>query len=160
MTDPLYVFDASALIALETHCATSGVTFTHLVSALTDLNENAQLLCPPLVVKECKTLGATDLITSWVRAAASGFSGASPEWDFIGEAIDLCPDLLNSDDKNESAQIEVVALALQRSHDGHSVTVVTDQWLALPDGTSALGPACRSAGLFATTVPDFILAHQ
>lgn len=156
----IFVLDATALVALETAAPICGITFPDLLNELTTLAEDGELICPPLVIKDCKQLGETDLVTSWVRMAQASFHDASPPWDLTEEALSMCDVLFDPDDTDENAQIEVVALALQRSRAGHEVVVVTDQWVALPDGRGPLGPTFNSvkvAQAEAWDVASFIL---
>lgn len=151
----MYVIDATGLIALEARASEVGASFRDLLSTLTTLAESGDLVCPPLVVAECRRLGATDLITSWIRAAQGHFSDASPSWDLAAEVLAKCPGLIHPDDTEESSQVEVLALAIARQRTQHDVVVVTEQWDDLPD-RSALGPVAFHAGVCAISTPAFV----
>jgi hypothetical protein len=128
----LFVLDAASFIELQEACAAECHPFDVVLSRLTNLCTEGKLLFPPLVVRDCREFGETDLVTSWVRSNAIHLSSHAPGYDFVGQVMCECPALFDVDDERESAEIEVLALALSRRNDGVSVAVVTGQWVDSP----------------------------
>lgn len=153
----VYVIDASALIAIEGVCARLGHSYDVVIARLTDLSTSGGLTYPPLVVRDCREYGETDVITSWVRSNAPHLDNNAPGYDLIGGVIAQCPDLIDLDDQRESAELEVLALAVSRGGAGGvSVTVVTEQWTDSPIKQS-LGSAALSLGFQVLSTEQFVV---
>jgi hypothetical protein len=153
--DVLFVIDAASFIELESVCTSAGHSFDVVLSRLTDLCTGSQLVFPPLVVRDCRDYGETDVITSWVRSNAAHLSSHVPGYELAAQVVDQCPNLFDVDDQRESAEIEVLALALSRRNAGVPVTVVTGQWVDSPLRQS-LGSAAATMGFDAITTRGFV----
>lgn len=151
----IYVLDAHALIALQDAAATAGFDFDDLLSKMTALVEDGQLVCPPSVVRECRDFGETDLITSWVRMASANFNDASVSWDIAEQVISSHPTLVDSTETRENPQVDVLGLAIQRKNRNHDVVIVTGQWVDTPI-CAALGTVAAAADVTAMTPMEFI----
>lgn len=155
LPDVLFVLDAASLIELEDICASEGYPFDVVLARLTDLCTGDELVFPPLVVRDCREFGETDFITSWVRSNAAHLSNNAPGYDLAGQVMYECPALFDVDDQRESAEIEVLALALSRRNAGAAVTVVTGQWVDSPVRQS-LGSAATTMKFSTMTTRDFV----
>ncbi|WP_219817282.1 hypothetical protein, partial [Rathayibacter tritici] len=116
---------------------------------------DGDLLFPPLVVRDCREFGETDLVTSWVRSNAVHLSSHAPGYDLAGQVMCECPALFDVDDERESAEIEVLALALSRRNDRVSVAVVTGQWIDSPIRQS-LGSAAIAMNFDTMSTREFV----
>lgn len=155
LPDVLFVLDAASLIELEDVCASEGYLFGVVLARLTDLCTGGELIFPPLVVRDCREFGATDLITSWVRSNAAHLSNNAPSYNLAGQVMYECPALFDEDDRRESTEIEVLALALSRRDAGATVTVVTGQWVDSKVKQS-LGSAATGMSFGTMTTRDFV----
>lgn len=151
----LFVLDAASFIELQEVCAAEGYSFDVVVARLTDLCTESELIFPPLVVRDCREFGETDLITSWVRSNAARFPNHAPGYELAGQVMFECPDLFDVDDERESAEIEVLALALRRRNEGAPVAVVTGQWVDSPIRQS-LGSAAIAMDFDTMNTRDFL----
>lgn len=151
----IYVIDASSFIELEDSAYGAGYNFDVVLARLTDLCTANRLTFPPLVVRDCRDFGSTDIITSWVRTCANGLRDNSPGYDLAGEVLGRCPTVLDPDDERESAELEVLALAMSRVRAGDEVTVVTAQWIDFPTRQS-LGNAALDLAFSAVNTADFV----
>jgi hypothetical protein len=151
----VYVIDASAFIQMQEICEAKGHDFGDALARLTTLREADQVIFPPLVVRDCREFGDTDYVTSWVRTASAALQGNSPGYDKVGEVLSQCPLAVDVDDDRESAELEVLALALSRHQDGASVTVVTGQWIDSPT-RQAVGNASVTLGLLGLDTGAFV----
>lgn len=153
----VYVIDASSFIEIEEVCAADGFAFDLVLARMTDLCSGCDLTFPPLVVRDCRDLAETDIITSWVRSSAAGLQNNSPGYELTGEVLGKCPSVFDPDDDRESAEVEVLALALSHLDAGSAVTVVTAQWIDSPS-RQALGNAARVMGLSSLDTVAFVRA--
>lgn len=126
-----------------------------VLARLTDLCTAKCLTFPPLVVRDCRDFGSTDIITSWVRTCANGLKDNAPGYDLAGDVLGQCPTVLDPDDDRESAEVEVLALALSRTNAGDEVIVVTAQWVDAP-ARQALGNAAHAMAFSAVNTTEFI----
>jgi hypothetical protein len=125
-----------------------------VLSVMTDLAEQGALVSPALVIRDCKDYAEYDQITVWIKAVAGHFRDSNPDYAAVEQVMLSCPDLINLDDQEENAEVEVLALALQRLE--HSdVRVVSGQWSDLPD-RAALGPSAGRVDVEALRVEEFI----
>jgi hypothetical protein len=153
---PLYILDASAVIALEEACLNAGLEFDEVTDVLTDLAIAKDLACPPVVLRQCREFGDGDGGTRWLKGVSGHFAGIADPWEYLETVLAACPTLINADDPNESPQATVLALALYRAQTRTDVTIVTDQWVDMP-GRTALGPAASLVRVQAIT-PDALVS--
>ncbi|QHF21654.1 hypothetical protein GTU71_12975 [Rathayibacter sp. VKM Ac-2762] len=154
---PLYILDASALIALEDTCIDAGHQIEDILDSLTELAIQGSLVCPPLVIKECRRLGDGESTVRWLRASSGHFSRLDDPWDYMETVLSSCPELIDPDDMNENPQVAVLALALfSQTTSNEEVIVVTDQWVDSPMRQS-LGTAAAVIDVMALPVKDFVL---
>lgn len=151
---PIYVIDAHALIALEEATASLGEDFLRLLDRMTDLAAAGKLICPPLVIAECRNYADGDRVTSWLRAASGHFNDTSEHWSYMEHVLDGCPSMLDPDDPDENPQVAVLALALYRGESAKTI-VVTEEWIDQP-GRVSLGNACQKLGTKAIGSTAFI----
>lgn len=153
----LYIPDASAIIALESACGAAGHNIDDILESLTDLAISGNLVCPPLVIKECKRLGEGEPTTRWLRASSGHFGQSDDSWEYMEIVLANCPGLLDPDDMDENPQVAVLALALfLKERCAENVVVVTDQWIDNPI-RQAMGSAAPLVDVSALTVELFIL---
>jgi hypothetical protein len=152
----LYIPDASAIIALEDACTASSRGVEDVLESLTDLAIAGDLVCPPLVLKECKRLGDGEPTTRWLKSTSGHFGPSDDPWEYMETVLASCPGLLDPDDIGENPQVAVLALALfmQRSRNDE-VFVVTDQWVDNPIRQS-MGSAAALVQISTLTVDQFV----
>lgn len=153
---PLYIFDASAIIALEEACATAGHDFEDVADALTDLAMKHEMSCPPVVLRQCREYGEGEAGTRWLKSVSGHFVGIADPWEYLETVLAACPSLIDPDDPNESPQATVLAMALFKKRTRPDVVLVTDQWVDMPTRI-ALGSAARLVGVSAIS-PDALIS--
>jgi hypothetical protein len=152
----IYIPDASALIALEEACLNAGHQIDEVLEGLTDLAIAGKLLCPPLVVRECKRLGDGEPTTRWLKASSGHFGQSDDPWEYMEVVLSRCPLLLDPDDTEENPQVAVLALALYLTDiQDDDVIVITDQWVDSPIRQS-LGNAAPAVLVQTRTVEQLI----
>jgi hypothetical protein len=152
-----YIFDASAVIALEEACLAAHVAFNEVSDVLTDLAIGQDLACPPIVLRECREYGDSDAGTRWLKSVSGHFVGNADPWEYLETVLTGCPTLINPDDPNESPQATVLAMALYKSQSRQDVVLVTDQWINMPNRI-ALGPAALQLGIDAIATDALVAA--
>jgi hypothetical protein len=154
---PTYVLDTAAIISIEKESVQLGVSASEVFRRMTDLTVAGDLICPPIVVSECKKYGGEDEGTNWLRLAVANFNDTSQHYSFLDAAMDCCPEMFDEDDPEENPQLVVLALALYRKNKGQDVVIVTGDWVNQP-AVRALGHSAANATVLAISVPQFILS--
>jgi hypothetical protein len=108
----VYVVDAHALIALESMHLTGGV-LNQVLDEMTELVRSERLCCPNPVVKFCRTYAKNEAVTMWVNAVSGHRSRKTVSTDFQTHVMDICEDIADPDDTEESISLFVAAMCLE-----------------------------------------------
>lgn len=156
---PVYIIDSYSLLAMPSLCKPHQ-QLGHLLTAMTDMVRQGILTFPNLVVKECKKYGSGEFPTMWADAASGHRQNISAPYEFMENVLDLCPDVADWDDSDESVQVDVLTLALFRARSS-DVVVVTEDTNDVPE-RMCLIKAANQLALPAVTFSEFLWAsgHQ
>lgn len=156
---PVYIIDSYSLLAMPTLCKPHQ-HLGHLLTEMTEMVRAGALTFPNLVVKECKKYGSGEFPTMWADAASGHRRNIAPPYEFMETVLDLCPDVADWDDSDESVQVEVLTLALFRGASSE-VIIVTEDTNDVPERMCLL-KAANQLNIPAVTFPEFLRAsgHQ
>lgn len=161
MTPSIYIIDAYSLLMMPSICKPQH-QLGPLLQTMTDMVKNKQLTFPNLVVRDCKKFGAAEFPTMWADAASGhrDRSHHSSIHEYQEKVLANCYDILDPDDPEETAQLDVLALALQLSptevNNGRP-RIVTDDIHDVPE-RMCLHKAAAQMSVQSMTLSDFLHA--
>jgi hypothetical protein len=122
----LYVVDAHALIELQT-MNLPRPTLHQVLDEMTELVKRQRLCFPTPVVKFCKNFAGDEAVTMWVNAVSGHRVKKTVDAAFQTEVMDLCEEISDQDDPEESTPLFVAAMCLEMSSSLDVVIVTEDR---------------------------------
>ena len=154
MSSTRYVIDLHALLELERLDCSPGAR-SLVLNAMTDLVVSGTLNFPTTIVRGCERYALGEQVSVWAKAVSGSRVLTNPVSDFQIRVLDMCEDLADQDDTEESSQILVAAMALQLAASSpRNVEVITDDVLPQPTRT-CLSDACEMLGITAQALRWF-----
>jgi hypothetical protein len=149
----VYVMDAHALIELQA-MDLPRLTLHQVLDEMTELVKRQRLCFPTPVVKFCRNFASDEAVTMWVNAVSGHRVTKTVDADFQTRVMDLCEDISDPDDPEESAPLFVAAMCLEMSL-STDVAIVTEDRRPQPTRTCLL-EACGLIGLPTMTLHAFL----